>query len=178
MLAPLGAELPLTVLREQVTWFEVDDAARFTAERYPVWIWMDDPSWYGFPAMDGAIKAAQDCGGAPVDPDTRTFDPDPAGEAALGAFLRAQLPGVGAVRSSKTCLYTLTPDRDFVLDRLPKAPEVLVALGAAHSFKFAAWFGLTLAELAIDGVASADLSPFRIDRPALTDPAYEADWLV
>lgn len=178
VLAPLGAELPLTVLREQVTWFEVDDAARFTAERYPVWIWMDDPSWYGFPGMDGAIKAAQDCGGAPVDPDTRTFDPDPAGEAALGAFLRAQLPGVGAVRSSKTCLYTLTPDRDFVLDRLPKAPEVLVALGAAHSFKFAAWFGLTLAELAIDGVASADLSPFRIDRPALTDPGYEADWLV
>ena len=178
VLAPLGAELPLTVLREQVTWFEVDDAARFTAERYPVWIWMDDPSWYGFPAMDGAIKAAQDCGGAPVDPDTRTFDPDPAGEAALGAFLRAQLPGVGAVRSSKTCLYTLTPDRDFVLDRLPKAPEVLVALGAAHSFKFAAWFGLTLAELAIDGVASADQLPFRIDRPALTDPGYEADWLV
>ena len=38
--------------------------------------------------------------------------------------------------------------------------------------------GLTLAELTLEGVASADLSPFRIDRPALTDPAYEADWLV
>ena len=38
--------------------------------------------------------------------------------------------------------------------------------------------GLTLAELTVEGVASADLSPFRIDRPALTDPAYEADWLV
>lgn len=177
-LAPLGVELPLTVLREQVTWFEVDDATRFTADQYPVWIWMDDPSWYGFPAMDGAIKAAQDCGGSPVDPDTRTFDPDPANEAALGGFLRAQLAGVGAVRSSKTCLYTLTPDRDFVLDRLPEHPEVLVALGAAHSFKFAAWFGLTLAELALDERARADLSPFRIDRAALTDSAYEADWLV
>ncbi len=178
VLAPLGVELPLTVLREQVTWFEVDDATRFTADGYPVWIWMDDPSWYGFPAMDGAIKAAQDCGGSPVDPDTRTFDPDPGREDALGAFLRGQLAGVGAVRSSKTCLYTLTPDRDFVLDRLPAAPEVLVALGAAHSFKFAAWFGLTLADLALDGAASADLSPFRLDRAALTDPAYEADWLV
>ncbi len=178
VLAPLGNQLPLTVLREQVTWYEVDDPARFAARRYPVWIWMDDPSWYGFPAMDGAIKAAQDCGGSLVDPDTRTFDPDPANEAALGAFLRTQLGGVGAVRSSKTCLYTLTPDRDFVLDRLPGRPEVLVALGAAHSFKFAAWFGLTLAELTLEGVASADLSPFRIDRPALTDPAYEADWLV
>ena len=179
VLAPLGRELPLTVLREQVTWYEVDDASRFTADRYPVWIWMDDPSWYGFPAMDGAIKAAQDCGGARVDPDTRTFDPDAGNEARLGAFLRDRLgPGVGAVRSSKTCLYTLTPDRDFVLDRLPEAPEVLVALGAAHSFKFAAWFGLNLAELALDGATTADVAPFRINRPALTDPAFPAAWLV
>lgn len=178
VLAPLGREIPLTVLRQQVTWYEVDDPRRFSAARCPVWIWMDDPSWYGFPAMDGAIKASQDCGGSPVDPDTRTFDPDPGEEATLGGFLRDHLGGVGAVRSSKTCLYTLTPDRGFVLDRLPEAPEVLVALGAAHSFKFAAWFGLTLAELALDGVTRADRSPFRLDRPALTDPDAEAGWLV
>jgi sarcosine oxidase len=178
VLAGVGIELPLTVLREQVTWFEVDAADRFTAERFPVWIWMDDPSWYGFPAMDGAIKAAQDCGGSAVDPDTRTFDPDPANEARLGGFLRRHLPGIGAVRSSKTCLYTLTPDRDFVLDRVPGAPEVLVGLGAAHGFKFAAWFGLTLVELALDGRSSSDLTPFRLDRTALTEPAGEVSWLV
>ncbi|HET9543598.1 MAG TPA: hypothetical protein VFP02_10970, partial [Acidimicrobiales bacterium] len=113
-----------------------------------------------------------------VDPDTRTFDADPANEAALGDFLHGRLHGVGGVRASKTCLYTLTPDRDFVLDRMPEAPEVLVALGAAHSFKFAAWFGLTLAQLALDGAAAADLSPFRIDRPALTDQDHQPTWLV
>ena len=90
VLAPLGRELALTVLKEQVTWFEVDDPERFTADDFPVWIWMDDPSWYGFPAWDGAIKAAQDCGGRPVDPDTRTFDPDPENEARLSAFLHAR----------------------------------------------------------------------------------------
>jgi sarcosine oxidase len=173
VLAPLGRQLPLTVLKEQVTWFEVDQPVDL-----PTWIWMDDPSWYGFPMMDGAIKAAQDCGGQPVDPDTRTFDPDPANEARLAEFLRNQVPATGAVRSSKTCLYTLPPDRDFVLDRVPEAPEVLVALGAAHSFKFAAWFGLTLAELALDGQASADLRPFAIDRPALTAADPELTWLV
>lgn len=178
VLHDVGRELPLTVLREQVTWFEVDDASRFTAQRYPVWIWMDDPSWYGFPAMDGAIKAAQDCGGSPVDPDTRTFEPDPANETVLGGFLRSHLAGVGGVRSSKTCLYTLTPDRDFVLDRVPEAPAVVVGLGAAHSFKFAAWFGLRLVELALDGETAADRSPFLLDRPALTDPTYGAEWLV
>ena len=178
VLAPLGRQLPLTVLKEQVTWFEVDDAARFTVDACPVWIWMDDPAWYGFPAMDGAIKAAEDCGGVPVDPDTRTFDPDPANEARLTEFLHTTVGGVGKLRRSKTCLYTLTPDRDFVLDRVPEAPEVLVALGAAHSFKYAAWFGLTLAELALDGRATADLGPFALDRPALTDPDPELTWLV
>ena len=65
-----------------------------------------------------------------------------------------------------------------MLDRVPEAPEVLVALGAAHSFKFAAWFGLTLAQLTLDGTVDADLSPFRIDRPALTDPDHQPAWLV
>jgi sarcosine oxidase len=72
----------------------------------------------------------------------------------------------------------LTPDRDFVLDRVPGTPEVLVALGAAHSFKFAAWFGLTLAELALDGCTTDDIGPFALDRPALTDPETPVNWLV
>jgi sarcosine oxidase len=178
VLAPLGRQIPLTVLKEQVTWFEVDDPDRFTAAGFPVWIWMDDPSWYGFPAMDGAIKGAEDCGGRPVDPDTRSFAPDPDNEARLTGFLHDTVGGVGALRSSKTCLYTLTPDRDFVLDRVPEAPEVAVALGAAHGFKFAAWFGLTLAELTLDGATTADIEPFRLDRAALTDPDAEVSWLV
>jgi sarcosine oxidase len=169
----LDRPLPLTVLKEQVTWFEAAPSVDL-----PTWIWMDDPSWYGFPAKDGAIKAAQDCGGSPVDPDRRTFEPDPANEQRLADFLHTNVGGVGGIRRSKTCLYTLTPDRDFVLDRVPGRPEVLVALGAAHAFKFAAWFGLTLAELALDGRASADLGPFRLDRPALSDPDAEVSWLV
>lgn len=68
----------------------------------------------------------------------------------------------------KTCLYTMTPDRDFVLDRVPGHPNVLVALGAAHGFKFASWFGRTLAELAVAGATSQDLSGFEMDRTILT----------
>jgi sarcosine oxidase len=178
LLAPLGRSLPLTVLREQVSWFAVAEPARFAAEQCPVWIWMDDPSWYGFPAMDGTIKAAQDCGGDPVDPDTRTFDPDPDNEARLAGFLADHLDGVGPLQASKTCLYTLTPDRDFVLDRVPGAPAVVVGLGAAHGFKFAAWFGRELAALALGDPARPELAPFRFDRPALTDPDPGRSWLV
>ena len=50
LLEPLGAALPLTVTQEQVSWFTPrGDPARFAPDRFPVWIWMDEPSFYGFP---------------------------------------------------------------------------------------------------------------------------------
>jgi sarcosine oxidase len=87
----------------------------------------------------------------------------------------------GRVRSpssTTTCLYTLPPDRDFVVDALPNHPNIHVALGAGHGYKFVAWFGKTLAALASGRDASCDLTPFRLDRPALTDPAWQPNWLV
>ncbi len=181
LLAPLGVELPLTVLREQLTYFASTRLADFAAERFPVWIWMDDPSFYGFPVFgEPAVKLAQDCGGFEVDPDTRTFDPDPGMLDLLSGFgARLFAPGtLGEPVRTKTCLYTLTPDRDFVLDRLPAMPQISVALGAAHGFKFAAWFGRVLADLALDGGTPAAIAPFAIDRPAMTGPGVERSWLV
>ena len=93
-------------------------------DRFPVWIWMDDPCFYGFPTYgEAGPKAAQDCGGQPVDPDRRgrssaTRPPSRGVE----AFMADHLPGaLGPPIYTKTCLYTLTPDRDFVVDRLPEA---------------------------------------------------------
>jgi sarcosine oxidase len=65
-----------------------------------------------------------------------------------------------------------------VLDHVPGRESVVVGLGAAHGFKFAPTFGRLLADLCDSGTTATDLSPFRLDRPALTDPAYEANWLV
>ncbi len=76
------------------------------------------------------------------------------------------------------CQYTLTPDRDFVLSPVPGHESVLVGLGAAHAFKFAPTFGRLLGDLAVDGSTASDVSAFRLDRAALTDPAYQAHWLV
>ena len=84
---------------------------------------------------------------------------------------------VGRPRTT-TCLYTLTSDRDFVVDRLPGFPQISVALGAAHGFKFAAWFGSTLAALALGAEAPSTLAAFAIDRPALARPVDRSAWLV
>jgi sarcosine oxidase len=181
LLAPLGVELPLTVLREQLTYFTAPDLDGFAPGRFPVWIWMSDPSFYGFPVFgERAVKVAEDCGGHEVDPDTRTFEPDPAMLERLRSFVAGTFrPGaLGEPVLTKTCLYTLTPDRDFVLDRVPGVPQVSVALGAAHGFKFVAWFGRTLAQLALDGGTDAPVAPFALDRPALTEPGAPRTWLV
>ena len=179
LLAPLGARLPLVVTQEQVSYFTPTDRAAFAVGRFPVWIWMDDPSFYGFPVWPGtALKAAQDIGGREVTARTRGFEPDPAASERLAGFLRARLPAaLGAHASTTTCLYTLPPDRDFVLGPLPGHDRVLVALGAAHAFKFAPLLGRLLADLALHGGTQEDLRPFDPGRAALTAPA-EPHYLV
>lgn len=177
VLAGLGWQIPLTVLLQQVTYFRPPDPAGFAPGVMPLWIWMDDPSFYGFPCYgEPTVKLAEDCGGVPVDPDTRGFDPDPAGLSRLTRFAARLLPGSGPPERSVTCLYTLTPDRDFVLGAVPGHPAVLVGLGAAHGFKFAPTFGRLLADLAQGHTSGLD--GFRLDRPALTAADQPASWLV
>jgi monomeric sarcosine oxidase len=178
----LGLRVPLEVTLEQVTYFAVDRPEEFAPGALPLWIWMDDPSYYGFPTYGGpTVKAAQDCGGPriepSVDPDDRT-DPDPEMEARLTSHLRAMLPGVGRPVRSVRCQYTLTPDRDFVLAPVPGHERVVVGLGAAHAFKFVPTFGRLLADLVTTGETATDVSAYRLDRPALTQPDYVAHWLV
>ncbi|WP_151082491.1 N-methyl-L-tryptophan oxidase [Nocardioides cynanchi] len=176
-LGPEVPELPLTVTLEQVTYFSPADPASYDA--MPLWIWMDEPSYYGFPCYgEATLKAAQDCGGPAVDPDARTTDPDPEMLDLLTGFMGELLPGSGGPVRSLRCQYTLTPDRDFVLAPVPGHPAVVVGLGAAHGFKFAPTFGRILADLATTGTTSSDLTGFGFDRPGLTDPAFEATWMV
>jgi sarcosine oxidase len=180
LLRGLEVDLPLTVLQEQVTYYDVAEPAPFEMGRLPVWIWMDEPSFYGFPLFGRpGVKIAQDCGGTEVTAGTRSFEPDGAILARTDEFARRFFGGrLGAASHTTTCLYTLTPDRDFVLDRVPGNPRVLVAQGAAHGFKFAAWFGRTLAALAAGAAVEDDLSPFAFDRPALRQPTGATRWLV
>ncbi len=125
---------------------------------------------YGFPVFgeSEAVKITQDAGGKPVDADARRFEEDPEITARVSAFLERYLPGaLGPVRLLKTCLYTLTPDRDFVIDTLPEHPNVSVAIGAGHAFKFASVIGRILSDLALAGTSPILSREFAIDRPIL-----------
>jgi sarcosine oxidase len=174
----LGHRVPLTVTLEQATYFAPDRPSLFEPGRLPLWIWMDEPSFYGFPSYgEPTVKAAQDCGGPVVDPDHRTDEVDEGRLALLAGHMARLLPASGRPVRSLRCQYTLTPDRDFVVDRVPGHDAVVVGLGAGHGFKFAPTLGRLLADL-VTGDADHDLTAFRLDRPALTEPDYAAHWLV
>src|SRR3954469_4462570 len=108
LVEPLGVKLPLTVTREQVTYYDAELPQLFERDRFPVWIWMDDPSFYGFPTFGRpGVKIAEDCGGQPVDPDGRGFDADPAILRRTDAFTANMFSDrLGPVSSTTTCLYT------------------------------------------------------------------------
>jgi sarcosine oxidase len=170
-LSYFGIRLPLEVTKEQVTYFASPEIEAFKPGRFPVWIWMDDPSFYGMPVFgEPGPKAAQDAGGKPVDPDTRSFEPDEDNFARVSGFLAKYIPSaVGPVIYTKTCLYTLTPDRDFIVDSLAGHPNAVMAIGAGHAFKFSSVIGKTLSELVADGKTEADISGFSLSRPILRE---------
>ena len=142
---------------------------------------MDDPSFYGFPTFGRpGVKIAQDCGGLPVDPDTRGFDPDPAILARTDAFATRRSAGASARRCrTTTCLYTLHTG--------PRLRRRLAARASQRPRRPRRRPRLQVRRLvrADDGRAGrrrpdpgCDLTPFRLDRPALTDPTWEPNWLV
>jgi len=163
LLAPLGAEIPLIVMQEQVSYFKPADPAPYDPERFPVWIWEDDHCFYGFPSYgEPPIKAARDVSDNLMTPGERTFEPSAELLDELRGFMGAVIPGSGEVLRTVTCQYALTPDREFVLGPLPEHPDVLVALGAGHAFKFTPAIGRVLAELALDGETGDDISGFAV----------------
>ncbi|MGH7357225.1 MAG: FAD-dependent oxidoreductase, partial [Candidatus Rokuibacteriota bacterium] len=170
LLGQLWRPINLTVTQEQVTYYASPDPGSFAPERFPVWIWMGVPSFYGLPAFgEPGPKIGWDVGGPEVTGDTRSFEPTREYSEAVDEFMREHLPGgLGPYLSQKTCLYTMTPDRDFVLDLIPGHEHSAVGQGAAHAFKFASVFGKSLVELVFDGKAESDVSAWSVDRETLT----------
>jgi len=171
ILKHFGMEFPLEVTLEQVVYMTPGEPLLFHPSRFPIWIWMDEPSFYGFPIFgEPAVKIAWDRCEIVTHPDTRSFEPRPDVIDAVREFAARRLPGaVGDVHLAKTCLYTLTPDRDFIVDRVPGTDHVFTAIGAGHAFKFASLLGRALTGLALDGATPYDISALAADRPILKE---------
>jgi sarcosine oxidase len=167
LLAGWGSRL--RVMRQVVQWFATSNPRRFRRDVFPLYI-ADTPRghFYGFPMLSAnGVKVAQHYGapelGSPTEVNRTVGRAD---EERLRAFLQEHLPDVdGPCRRSSVCIYTLTPDRHFLIDLHPEYPNVALAAGfSGHGFKFASVVGEILADLAENGRTDLPIGMLRISR--------------
>lgn len=129
---------------------------------------LDEGHYYGFPLHNhpGLKLGGPHHGREKCDPDTLVRESRPKDEEGLRLCLARYMPdAMGPALGIKTCIYTMTPDEDFIIDRLPDAPQIVVASPCSgHGFKFASVMGEILADLAMNKQPAFDLSPFAMSR--------------
>lgn len=162
----------LTVNRQILHWFALSDTGAYRSDA-PAFIWMhgtgDSDYFYGFPPLPGErrIKVATEHHSPGGTPDTIDRRVSPAESADIhrrhvaGRLAGAMPDAVDAA----VCLYTITPDRGFIVDRHPEMDKVLVVSACSgHGFKHSAGIGDAVAEVVTRGASRVDLSPFSLAR--------------
>ena len=162
------AALPLRVTREVLGWFAPKQPASFAPGKFPVFLIESAHGiHYGFPPRGAGLKVAKHHHrDEAVDPDSYDRTVSAEDEALIRAAVADHLPDAnGPLVAAKTCLYTVAPDGDFIIDRLPGAASIVVASPCSgHGFKFAPAIGEILADLATGRSTRHDISRFRIGR--------------
>jgi sarcosine oxidase len=115
----------------------------------------DGRFFYGFPAIDAdGVKVAEHTGGhAIARPEDRGDEPEPGESEALDAFLDQRIPALARQPGKfQRCLYEVSPDHHFLIDRHPLSDRVVFAAGlSGHGFKFSPVLGEALSVMALDG---------------------------
>ncbi|WP_029214421.1 N-methyl-L-tryptophan oxidase [Kallotenue papyrolyticum] len=169
-LGALVAELAphLRVERQPVFWFAPTELIEaWEPERFPIWIWQrrDQPTLYGFPRIDGLVKAGIHHTGQWTTADSVERAVAPAEGDELRRLLAARFRGLDTPPArAGVCLYTNSPDEHFIIDRHPAHAQVVVAAACSgHGFKFCSVVGELLADLTTDASAQP-LDLFRWER--------------
>jgi sarcosine oxidase len=155
--------------RQVLGWFQPESPDLYSADSFPAFGVSDgDNLYYGTPVfgVPGLKVGRHHHLEEEVDPDEMAHQPTDRDERVLREFAERFLPeGAGPTMGLQTCIYTNTPDRHFLIDRLPDHPEVVVAGGfSGHGYKFASVVGEITADLASDGHTAHDIDLFSLDR--------------
>lgn len=162
------------VSRQVMYWFDIrsDCRATFALPGFPIFIWIfgngGEFGFYGFPTLDGkTIKVATEQFTALTDPDRahRTVGMEEK-QAMYKDYVQGRLPGISDhCAAAASCLYTTTPDSNFVIDFHPDSEHIIVVSPCSgHGFKHSAAIGEALAERIIEGKSTIDTSSFSLKR--------------
>jgi sarcosine oxidase len=157
--------LPIRVTGQTWVTMRAADPAAVGPDRVPVWCDYDTLI-YGFPDHGPGLKVADDTPAQDVVPDAVDRRPDGSEQRRLAAYLQARFPTSDLTfDEAATCLYTLTPDEDFLLGPVPgMGGRVSLVVGLNHAFKFAPVIGRILADFATTGTTTHPIERFRVDR--------------
>ncbi len=166
------AKLPIHGRRVTVAHFDTMKPESYANDDLGVFFWSTPIGVYGgFQHIDGqGVKLLRhdddDSGGGACTPETIQREVTDADIRAFTDFSRIYLPDVGdVVLDAYTCIYTMTPDDHFIIDRHPGSRNVVYATGfSGHGFKFAPVVGEVLADLAQNGETDRDIGFLRASR--------------
>ncbi len=163
------------IYRQVMNWFAIaGNPESYSPECFPIFIWLtgSEPRdmLYGFPAIDGpggGVKISTEQYEGTVDPDavSRSVKPEEV-NAMFAEYIRPRFPDVsGRCLRSQTCLYSVTPDAKFIIDRFRDSEAILFASACSgHGFKHSPALGEALAMQALGQRPVVDVSPFRLRR--------------
>lgn len=166
--AMLDHGLPLECERQVPFWFKPHAGTdRFVSGRMPIFISeeADGRQFYGVPDVGDGVKLAEHHNGIRVNPDENVpaasaEDSDP-----IVRFADRKLPGLEGPVDSTTCIYTNTPDGNFIIDFHPSDDRLLIVSACSgHGFKFSSVIGEIVGQLAETGSTAHDISLFRLSR--------------
>lgn len=161
-------QLPLRVQRNVQIWFRPSTNA-FGIGRFPAFFVVRE-DWpallYGFPDTGDGVKAALHTHGEFTEADALDRSIRDSDIAAIKALLDEWMPGAAhEFAFGKACMYTLTPDEHFIIDRHPEDPRIIIAGGfSGHGFKFASAVGEIVTQLAFDGESNHPIGFLSLDR--------------
>lgn len=163
----------LKVMRQVLYWFKPAEPALYSSPECPIFIWRygdgDEDELYGFPMVDGigGVKLGTEEYRNTTDPDHVDRAVTPAQQQRMfESHVAGRLRGMGSecVRAL-TCLYTVSPDFGFVIDRHPQRENVtVVSACSGHGFKHSAALGEQLALRALGKETSLDWGAFSLAR--------------
>lgn len=169
-----GLPVSLSVSRRVMFWVRpTAQPSAFDRRTFPIFLWEPEqcPLFYGFPRIDqtGDPKIAIHSGGEDCTPSTIDRSIHPRDVAAIRSAIEFRIPALnGEISRAITCMYTMTPDKHFIIDAHPRYPQVSIAAGfSGHGFKFSSVVGEILSDLAITRHSSSEIALFSGSRVRL-----------
>jgi sarcosine oxidase len=169
----MGPGPNLRVERQVVAWTNPDDPALFEPGRFPVFnISVGGGHHYGFPALAGRGPKIGRFGhlAEEVHPDTLRREATAADRALLQGFSDLYLRGAGLIADTAPCMFTVSDDTNFIVDRIPDSPVVIGCGFSGHGYKFAPAIGEAIAALVQERSPGSNVEHLRWGRPALLGP--------